>query len=66
MNSKDGECTGLVSCIWVTRKEGYGAFFKGLVPSGARILPTTILVFLFFEQLRLNFGYLPPEAKKKV
>ena len=32
------------------------AFYKGLLPAWIRLLPQTILTFVFFEQLRLNYG----------
>jgi len=33
------------------------AFYKGLLPAWIRILPQTILIWVFFEQLRLNYGH---------
>ena len=38
------------------RTSGPLAFYKGLVPAWIRLLPQTVLTFLFFEQLRLNYG----------
>ena len=35
-------------------------FYKGLLPAWIRLLPQTILTFLFFEQFRLYFGYEKP------
>ena len=35
---------------------GPSGFFKGFVPAFVRLGPHTIITFLFFEQLRLNFG----------
>lgn len=63
MNAKPGEFKGVVDCFVYTAKTGPTAFFKGLVPAFVRLAPHTILMLVFFEQLRLNFGYIP--AKKE-
>jgi len=33
------------------------AFYKGYIPAFVRLGPQTILTFIFFEQLRMNFGF---------
>ncbi|XP_030646653.1 mitochondrial dicarboxylate carrier [Chanos chanos] len=55
MNSK-GEYVGLIHCLTDTARLGPMAFYKGLVPAGIRLIPQTVLTFIFLEQLRLNFG----------
>ncbi|KAJ8246299.1 hypothetical protein GJAV_G00266030 [Gymnothorax javanicus] len=55
MNSK-GEYSGVVHCLKETAKLGPLAFYKGLVPAGIRLIPHTVLTFVFLEQLRQNFG----------
>uniref|UniRef100_A0AAY5F2R8 Mitochondrial dicarboxylate carrier n=1 Tax=Electrophorus electricus TaxID=8005 RepID=A0AAY5F2R8_ELEEL len=55
MNSK-GEYRGVLHCLTETAKLGPLAFYKGLVPAGIRLVPHTILTFLFLEQLRKYFG----------
>uniref|UniRef100_A0A3P9A3S4 Mitochondrial dicarboxylate carrier n=1 Tax=Esox lucius TaxID=8010 RepID=A0A3P9A3S4_ESOLU len=55
MNSK-GEYSGVIHCLRVTAKEGPLAFYKGLVPAGIRLIPHTVLTFIFLEQLKNNFG----------
>lgn len=49
-----------------TAKLGPAGFFKGFVPAFVRLGPHTILLFLFLEQLRRNFGYLPEEPKEPI
>uniref|UniRef100_A0A8C2Q9S4 Mitochondrial dicarboxylate carrier n=1 Tax=Cyprinus carpio TaxID=7962 RepID=A0A8C2Q9S4_CYPCA len=55
MNSK-GEYRGVIHCLSDTGKLGPKAFYKGLVPAGIRLIPHTVLTFIFLEQLRLYFG----------
>ncbi|ROL53064.1 Mitochondrial dicarboxylate carrier [Anabarilius grahami] len=55
MNSK-GEYKGVIHCLTDTGKLGPKAFYKGLVPAGIRLIPHTVLTFIFLEQLRLYFG----------
>uniref|UniRef100_A0A8C5HMJ4 Mitochondrial dicarboxylate carrier n=1 Tax=Gouania willdenowi TaxID=441366 RepID=A0A8C5HMJ4_GOUWI len=55
MNSK-GEYTGVAHCLRETAKLGPLAFYKGLVPAGIRLIPHTVLTFIFLEQLRQHFG----------
>uniref|UniRef100_A0A672Z9J8 Mitochondrial dicarboxylate carrier n=1 Tax=Sphaeramia orbicularis TaxID=375764 RepID=A0A672Z9J8_9TELE len=55
MNSK-GEYTGVTHCLRETAKLGPLAFYKGLVPAGIRLIPHTILTFIFLEQLKKYFG----------
>ncbi|XP_042169408.1 mitochondrial dicarboxylate carrier-like isoform X1 [Oncorhynchus tshawytscha] len=55
MNSK-GEYVGLLHCVRDTAKLGPNAFYKGLVPAGIRLIPHTVLTFIFLEQLRTCCG----------
>ncbi|XP_023677508.2 mitochondrial dicarboxylate carrier [Paramormyrops kingsleyae] len=57
MNSK-GEYRGVVHCLTDTARLGPLAFYKGLVPAGIRLIPHTVLTFVFLEQLRIHFGIL--------
>lgn len=59
MNAKPGEFRSIWQVISYTAQAGPTAFFKGMVPSGTRILPFNVLLFIFYEQLRLNFGFYP-------
>ncbi|KPP80019.1 mitochondrial dicarboxylate carrier-like [Scleropages formosus] len=55
MNSK-GEYRGVIHCLRDTSHLGPLAFYKGLVPAGIRLIPHTVLTFIFLEQLRKHFG----------
>ncbi|XP_056128033.1 mitochondrial dicarboxylate carrier [Rhinichthys klamathensis goyatoka] len=57
MNSK-GEYRGVAHCLSETAKLGPLAFYKGLVPAGIRLIPHTVLTFVFLEQLKKHFGIL--------
>uniref|UniRef100_A0AAZ3PRP2 Mitochondrial dicarboxylate carrier n=1 Tax=Oncorhynchus tshawytscha TaxID=74940 RepID=A0AAZ3PRP2_ONCTS len=47
---------GLLHCVRDTAKLGPNAFYKGLVPAGIRLIPHTVLTFIFLEQLRTCCG----------
>ncbi|NXH39978.1 DIC protein, partial [Dicaeum eximium] len=55
MNSH-GEYRGVAHCAMETAKLGPLAFYKGFVPAAVRLVPQTVLTFLFLEQLRKYFG----------
>nr|XP_010595186.1 mitochondrial dicarboxylate carrier [Loxodonta africana] len=59
MNSK-GEYQGVFHCAVETAKLGPLAFYKGLFPAGIRLVPHTVLTFVFLEQLRKHFGIKVP------
>ncbi|XP_055839486.1 mitochondrial dicarboxylate carrier-like [Episyrphus balteatus] len=40
------------------RKNGLSGFYKGLVPGFVRIIPQTVITYLVWEQLRINYGEL--------
>ncbi|VDO95635.1 unnamed protein product [Soboliphyme baturini] len=67
MNAKPGEFRGIFDCMIYTAKVGPLGFFKGYVPAFIRLAPQTILTFVFFEQLRMNFGFFrtTPETSSK-
>lgn len=56
MNARPGEFRGLWHIITYTATMGPLGFFKGYVPAFVRLGPHTIITFIFFEQLRKNFG----------
>ena len=64
MNAKPGEFKGPVDLFMFTARQGPMAFFKGFIPAFVRLGPHTIFTFIFFEQLRLNFGYFAEKDKK--
>lgn len=59
MNAKPGEFANLWAIVKHTAKLGPIGFFRGYVPAFVRLGPHTVLTFIFLEQFRLNFGYLP-------
>lgn len=56
MNAKPGEFSNVGALITYTRQKGFSGFFKGFLPAWIRLGPQTIITFMLFEQLRLNFG----------
>lgn len=61
MNAKPGEYKGIWDVVIQTAKQGPLGFFKGYVPAFLRLAPHTVIMYLFLEQFRLNFGYFPPK-----
>lgn len=59
MNAKPGEFKNMMHLVTYTAKLGPLGFFKGYIPAFIRLAPQTILTFVFLEQLRKHFGYLP-------
>ncbi|XP_041362936.1 mitochondrial dicarboxylate carrier-like [Gigantopelta aegis] len=57
MNAPPGHYASLMACAMDIGKNGPIGFFKGFVPAFVRLGPHTVLTFIFFEQLRQNFGY---------
>ncbi|NXI76597.1 DIC protein, partial [Rhipidura dahli] len=55
MNSH-GEYRNVTHCAMETAKLGPLAFYKGFVPAAVRLIPQTVLTFVFLEQLRKYFG----------
>lgn len=60
MNAKPGEFASTWALVKYTAKLGPLGFFKGYVPAFVRLGPHTILTFVFLEQIRQNFGFVPP------
>ncbi|NWY47094.1 DIC protein, partial [Sylvia atricapilla] len=56
MMNSHGEYKGVVHCAMETAKLGPLAFYKGFVPAAVRLVPQTVLTFIFLEQLRKYFG----------
>lgn len=56
MNAAPGQYPTLISCAKDIASNGVFGFFKGFIPAFVRLGPQTILTFLFFEQLRMEFG----------
>ncbi|XP_044528979.1 mitochondrial dicarboxylate carrier-like [Gracilinanus agilis] len=54
MNSQD--YYSIFYCVTDTARLGPLAFYKGLFPAALRLIPQTILTFVFLEQLRFRFG----------
>ncbi|ALC47506.1 Dic3 [Drosophila busckii] len=63
MNARPGEYSSMPDLVLKTAKEGPLAFFKGSVPSLARLGPHTVLLFISLEYLRTHFGYIPEDKK---
>ncbi|CAD5113587.1 DgyrCDS2750 [Dimorphilus gyrociliatus] len=58
MNAPPGTYSSIGHCAKDILKAGPSGFFKGFVPAFVRLGPHTIITFIFFEQLRMNFGML--------
>lgn len=56
MNAAPGEYEGLMDCVLKTAKKGPMTFFKGYIPAFVRLGPHTILMWMFLEQMKQNFG----------
>ncbi|CAL1530855.1 unnamed protein product [Lymnaea stagnalis] len=56
MNAPPGYYKSIMACAVDISKNGPIGFFKGFVPAFVRLGPHTVLTFVFFEQIRLNFG----------
>ncbi|VDL99150.1 unnamed protein product [Schistocephalus solidus] len=61
MNAPPGKYSGLAACGLDVMRTGPLGFFKGLVPAFIRLGPHTVLTFIFLEQLKQNFGYIPTQ-----
>lgn len=60
MNAKPGTYSSPFHCVQDTFKSGgFRVFYSGFGPAAVRIIPQTVLTWVFKEQLRLNFGYFP-------
>lgn len=60
MNARPGEYKSIAHCARIIYLDhGPIGFFKGYVPAFVRLAPHTILMFVFFEQLRMYFGKRP-------
>lgn len=60
MNAKKGEFRSIAHCAKdIMTSAGLLGFFKGYIPAFVRLAPHTILMFVFFEQLRMRLGSTP-------
>lgn len=57
MNAHYGEYKNVMDAICKTALEGPLAIYKGTLPAAMRMGPQTALLFVFLEQLRINFGF---------
>ena len=65
MNAASGEYKSLGHCAsTIFKQSGLIGFYKGYVPAFVRLAPHTILMFIFFEQLRMRAGFVPVQATK--
>lgn len=63
MNAAPGDYKSIGDCAAsIFRSSGPMGFFKGYVPAFVRLAPHTILMFVFFEQFRMRFGYDRPDV----
>ncbi|XP_053686150.1 mitochondrial uncoupling protein 2-like [Sabethes cyaneus] len=54
MNSPKGQYKGVIECaIKMGKKEGVGAFYKGFVPSFARLVSWNVVMWITYEQMKL-------------
>jgi len=51
----------LINSISYMMRFGSRGPFRGMVPYVLRMVPNTVITFLSFEQLRVNFGYIEIE-----
>lgn len=58
MNAPPGTYNSLLDCFKDILKVGPSGLFKGFMPAFIRLGPHTILMFIFLEQLKKNFGYI--------
>eukprot|EP00088_Acartia_fossae_P027123 TRINITY_DN27884_c0_g1_i8.p1 TRINITY_DN27884_c0_g1~~TRINITY_DN27884_c0_g1_i8.p1 ORF type:complete len:297 (+),score=23.51 TRINITY_DN27884_c0_g1_i8:21-911(+) len=66
MNAKPGQFRTPLHLIKYTAEvDGAKSFYKGFVPRFVRLGPFTVLIFVFYEQLRINFGFDPPVVEKE-
>jgi len=62
MNATPGTYSSPAHCFKVTLSQGGNnplIFYSGFGPAAVRIIPQTVLTWVFKEQLRLNCGYFP-------
>ncbi|CAF1350616.1 unnamed protein product [Adineta steineri] len=62
MNAPPGTYNSVMDCFRDIMKVGPSGLFKGFMPAFIRLGPHTILMFIFLEQLKKNFGYIKKET----
>lgn len=56
MNSKPGQYSGAIDCaVRMGRQEGFSAFYKGFLPSFARLVSWNIVLWITYEQMKKAF-----------
>ena len=65
MNAAPGQYSSIAAVFADIARNGPSGFYKGFVPAFIRLGPQTVLTFVFLEQLRVRFGYLPDNLKPK-
>ncbi|XP_017955247.1 mitochondrial dicarboxylate carrier isoform X2 [Drosophila navojoa] len=63
MNAPPTQFPTVFHAIKYMMRFGYLGPYRGLVPTIARKAPATISLFIIYEQLRLNLGYIPLDSK---
>ncbi|CAF1077302.1 unnamed protein product [Rotaria sp. Silwood1] len=63
MNAPPGTYNSILDCFKDIMKVGPAGLFKGFMPAFIRLGPHTILMFIFLEQLKKNFGYIKTDKK---
>ncbi|KRG06831.1 mitochondrial dicarboxylate carrier isoform X2 [Drosophila mojavensis] len=63
MNAPPTQFPTVFHAIKYMMRFGYLGLYRGLVPTIARKAPATISLFIIYEQLRLNLGYIPLDSK---
>ncbi|XP_064544959.1 mitochondrial dicarboxylate carrier isoform X1 [Drosophila montana] len=63
MNAPPGQFPTVAHAIKYMMRFGYWGPYRGLAPTIVRKAPATILLFLIYEQLRINLGSLPLESQ---
>ncbi|CAH1101492.1 unnamed protein product [Psylliodes chrysocephalus] len=64
MSAKKGEFAGIMQCVVLTNKEGMKAFYKGTIPAAVRHVPNAVIIFIIYEKLTYNYGYIQIKYKK--
>lgn len=57
MNARPGQFPTVIDATHHMLRFGYSGIYRGIWPNIARKGPATILLYLIYEQLRLNLGY---------
>ncbi|KAH8410740.1 hypothetical protein KR222_002196, partial [Zaprionus bogoriensis] len=61
MNARPGQFPTTIDALKHMLRFGYGGLYRGLMPTLVRKVPAMVLMYIIYEQLRINLGY--PEYK---